>query len=210
MKNIRAVMFDLDGVLVDACEWHYEALNQALLKTVGYCISREQHENTFNGLPTNVKLNMLGISGDLAVEINSLKQELTMDIIRDSAKVMDEKIELHSFLKSRGILLACVTNSIKMTATEMLRRTGQLEFMDLLVSNEDVKNNKPHPDCYNYAIEKLNVDPSFCVCVEDSPKGIRSAIDSKAKWLWQVTNPTDVIVKNYRRFADEDFDSYGG
>jgi beta-phosphoglucomutase len=210
MKHIKMVMFDLDGVLVDACDWHYEALNQALLKTVGYCINRQQHESTFNGLPTNIKLKMLGISDDLASEITSFKQKFTMDIIRDSAKPMSEKIDLHTFLKEQGIHIACVTNSIRMTAIEMLKRTGQLEFFDLIVSNEDVQNNKPNPDCYNYTIEKMNIDPSLCVCVEDSPKGIRAALDSRAKWLWKVVNSKDVTLNNYRRFVDENFDSYGG
>jgi len=46
---VEAIFFDLDGVLVDACDWHYHSLNEALQDVVGYDISRERHENEFNG-----------------------------------------------------------------------------------------------------------------------------------------------------------------
>ena len=55
---IKAVIFDMDGVLIDAKEWHYEALNNAL-KLFGYKISRHDHLVTFDGLPTRAKLQMM-------------------------------------------------------------------------------------------------------------------------------------------------------
>ena len=207
---IESVLFDLDGVLVDACDWHYEALNQALLEIVGHQISRHDHETKYNGLPTNVKLRMLNIDQTLASRIGDLKQSLTLEAIEKNAKPMMEKRELHSYLKANGIKIACVTNSISVTARLMLEKTGQLEYMDLVVSNEDVKNNKPSPDCYNYAMEKLKVDPLKCLCVEDSPKGLQAAINSRANAVWQVKNPSEVNLEAYRRFVYEDSDTNGG
>ena len=206
----EAVLFDLDGVLVDACDWHYEALNQALMQIVGYQISRHDHETKYNGLPTNVKLRMLNIDEPFASRIGELKQSLTVETIHRNARPMLEKQELHKYLKNTGVKIACVTNSISATARLMLEKTGQLEYMDLIVANEDVKNNKPSPDCYNYAIEKLKVDPTKCMCVEDSPKGIQAAINSRANAVWQVKNPSEVTLETYRRFVHEDFDTDGG
>jgi HAD superfamily hydrolase (TIGR01509 family) len=206
----QAVLFDLDGVLVDACEWHYTALNEAMREIVGFEISRHDHETKYNGLPTNVKLSMMNIDEPMASRIGQLKQSLTMKTIHKNAKIMMEKCDLHRYLKANGIKIACVTNSISTTARLMLEKTGQLEYMDLIVSNEDVKNNKPSPDCYNYAIEKLKVDPLKCLCVEDSPKGIQAAINSRANAVWQVKNPSEVNSESYRRFVNEDFDTYGG
>lgn len=205
----EAVLFDLDGVLVDACDWHYEALNQALMQIVGYQISRHDHETKYNGLPTNVKLRMLNIDEPFASRIGELKQLLTVETIHRNARLMLEKQELHKHLKKTGIKIACVTNSISATARLMLEKTGQLQYMDLVVANEDVKNNKPSPDCYNYAIEKLKVDPNKCICVEDSPKGIQAAINSRANAVWQVKNPSEVTLESYRRFVHEDFDTDG-
>jgi HAD superfamily hydrolase (TIGR01509 family) len=211
--DIKLVLFDLDGVLVDACDWHYEALNRALISYEYTPISREDHETTFNGLPTKVKLNMLGISDSIGEEINNLKQQYTMDIIENNASIMQEKIELHKYLKSSGIEIACVTNSIEETAKKMLIGTGQFEYIDLLVSNEKVKRNKPYPDCYNYAINTMEVDPSLCLCVEDSDKGIAAAVASIAEHLWVVSDTTKVTKENYMKFMEEksaNIDTNGG
>jgi len=189
---IQAVLFDLDGVLVDACDWHYEALNSALRASGHVSISRDTHLTTFNGLPTHVKLEMLGITGEESKKINRLKQDLTLETIKSSAKIMEEKVKLHKFLKDQGIKIGCVTNSIRETAEEMLRVTGQLEYMDIVITNEDVTKNKPHPDCYNLAIERLKVDPSHVLCVEDSEKGIQAAKTSLAKHLLIVKDTTEV------------------
>jgi HAD superfamily hydrolase (TIGR01509 family) len=64
-----------------------------------------------------------------------------------------------------------------------------------------VSKNKPHPDCYNFAVEKLGVDPIRCLCVEDSPKGIAAARSSVIPNLWIVENPLDVNLDNYREIV---------
>lgn len=197
---IRAVLFDLDGVLVDACDWHYDALNSALVEAGYKAIDRESHLSTYNGLPTRVKLQMLGIPDDAASRINEQKQRHTLDIIRKSAKIMPEKIELLSYLKGRGIKTACVTNSIRETTEAMLSATGQIDFLDLIITNEDVKRNKPYPDCYNHAITTLGMNPLDCLCVEDSPKGIEAATASIAGHLWVVSNSSKVSLQNYLKF----------
>lgn len=193
-----AILFDLDGVLVDACEWHYIALNEAMQEVVGFKISREDHVEKYNGLPTAVKLKMIGLQPEVAYQIESIKQAKTLEIIAENAKIMPEKQELHSYLKYCGIKIACVTNSIHATASAMLRETGQIQFMDLIVSNEDVSRNKPHPDCYNFAVKTLDVNPDLCLCVEDSPKGIEAARMSCVPNLWIVSDPSYVTLDNYK------------
>jgi len=81
----------------------------------------------------------------------------------------------------------------------MLKSTGQFEYFDIIVTNEDVKKNKPYPDCYNFAVEKLNVDPNYCIIVEDSEKGIESAKKSKVpnENIWVVDNSEVVNLKNF-------------
>lgn len=206
---IRCVLFDLDGVLVDACDWHYDSLNQALVDAGVPPISRKDHLHTYNGLPTKVKLQMLGLTGELAALIWELKQKHTNKIIESSAPMMPEKIELHEYLKSQGIKIACVTNSIRQTAEAMLRSTYQYNYIDLLVSNEDVTNNKPHPDCYNYAIKTLGVNCSQCLCVEDSSTGLQAAYSSCSAFVWKVKNTKEVTLENYRKFLNENSRSHG-
>jgi len=196
---IKSVLFDLDGVLVDACEWHYLSLNKALLEVVGYEISRNDHVSKFNGLPTKVKLGMLNITGGDFDKVWRLKQDYTVEVIKENGKRDDVKIELLSFLRENGIKVACVTNSIRETATLMLEVTGQLPYMDLLISNEDISKSKPFPDPYNKAIDALALNPKLSLVVEDSPKGIESASLCKAGLLWKVDNSHEVTKENFMR-----------
>ena len=84
MNKIKAILFDMDGVLIDAKDWHYEALNEAL-SLFGCEISLYDHLVTFDGLPTRDKLNMLSDLGklpkDLHPIINTMKQKHTMKMI---------------------------------------------------------------------------------------------------------------------------------
>jgi beta-phosphoglucomutase-like phosphatase (HAD superfamily) len=109
IKTPQAILFDLDGVLVDACDWHYEALNKALIDMGHNHINKEEHISKYNGLPTRVKLNMLGINESQAHKINNLKQKHTLDIIKNKCKIMPEKIQLHNFLKQNNIKIATLT-----------------------------------------------------------------------------------------------------
>lgn len=198
--KIEAILFDLDGVLVDACDWHYKALNLALADAGYPIIDIEDHLAKYNGLPTKVKLKMLGASDQISDEINKNKQKYTLNIIKNTAKFMPEKIELHEHLKQQGIKIACVTNSIEETAKEMLIATGQMPYIDLLVSNEQVQRNKPHPDCYNHAIKILGINPANCICVEDSVKGIEAAMTSVAGRCWVVSGTKEVTKENYFKY----------
>ena len=83
--RIKAVLFDMDGVLIDARDWHYEALNQAL-SPFGLQIDRDAHLATFDGLPTRTKLDMLSKSRALPRGlhgfVNMMKQKYTVDMVR--------------------------------------------------------------------------------------------------------------------------------
>ena len=192
---IKLIIFDLDGVLVDACDWHYHSLNRALKEVVGYDISREDHVSTFNGLPTNTKLEMLGVRGSDARDVWRKKQDYTVDVIKEMATPTEEKMALHEETKSMGIISCCVTNSINMTAELMLKKTDQLKYMEFIVANEDVENNKPNPDCYLLAISSLQLKPEECLIVEDSPKGLEAAYDTGAHVL-EVENSLEVNKEN--------------
>ena len=88
--EVKLVIFDLDGVLVDACEWHRLALNEALKEVSDYEISLDDHYKTFNGIPTQVKLDKLTEMGIIEEhhhkEIYDLKQSKTLEIINKKCK----------------------------------------------------------------------------------------------------------------------------
>jgi len=210
--KIEAVLFDLDGVLVDACDWHYLSLNRALKEVVGFSISRKDHTTTYNGLPTKVKLKILGLNEEQSKQAWKLKQDYTLDVIRENGMVNIDNIELLEYLKNQDIKIVCVTNSIQMTTFEMLKTTSQFDYFDMIVTNEDVESNKPHPDCYNLAVKNLDIKPNKCIIIEDSPKGMHAAKSSVVpnSNIWNVVNSTDVTLDNFRRFIDENINTNGG
>ena len=196
---IKAIFFDLDGVLVDACDWHYHSLNDALEHHKGFKISYDDHIDKYNGLPTSVKLDMLGITEEEEKDsIWRMKQDRTLESIKMYGSVDKYKIRMLSKLKEENYKLVCVTNSIRETATQMLKSTGQLELFDFLITNEDVENNKPHPDCYILAMDMLGISKEECLIVEDSPKGKKAAYASGAKVL-EVKDVYDVTLDSIRR-----------
>lgn len=199
-KKISCALFDLDGVLVDACEWHFESLNRALKEISNIEISRHDHETRFNGLPTKVKLQMLNLDQESIEKIWSLKQRYTIEAIIQKSTIRPEKIDLLRILKEQNVKIACVTNSIRETAILMLSTSELINYFDLIVANEDVSRNKPHPDCYNHAINMLIANPAETMCVEDSEKGIIAAKASLASYVWEVSGCSDVNIKNYTNF----------
>ena len=148
---IRAVIFDLDGVLVDATEWHFHALNKAL-HLFGYEISRQEHISQYNGLPTSKKLEMLsqdkGMPKSLHKFVNDMKQVYTQEFIQRECRPHFEKLLLASRLKKEGYILAVCSNAISKSVHLMLDKGDLLKSMDLVLSNQDVANPKPHPEIY--------------------------------------------------------------
>lgn len=211
---LKLVIFDMDGVLIDACNWHKDAFNAALLEVCDHTISEKDHYSIFNGLPTKIKLQKLtemGVVKDdpkIHKEINKLKQQKTIEIIEERAEYDMSKANLFSWLKFQNIKIACFTNSIRKTAELMLDKAGILSELDLLVTNQDVKKPKPDPEGYNKIIKHFNINPQNVIIIEDSPKGLEAAYATGCAIL-KVDNATQVYTENVRRFIHESFDSNG-
>ena len=200
---IRMVIFDLDGVLVDACEWHRKALNEALYDESNYEISIDDHKSTFNGLPTKVKLDKLISMGLVSKEkkeaIYNLKQEKTIEIIKNNAKAREEKITLLNYLRKRNVIVACFTNSIRETAELMLDKTGILDLFDRVVTNQDVSKCKPDPEGYISLLDYFSVSESETLIIEDSPKGIAAA-EASGCMVIRVGSPDEVDTNLLRSY----------
>ena len=178
MTRISCVLFDLDGVLVDATEWHYEALNRAL-RLFGFDITRYEHLSSYNGLPTRRKLEMLSVEKGLPVAIHSvlnrLKQIYTRDEIVARCRPVFEKEYMLSRLRHEGYRLAVCSNSIRDSLETMVRQSGLSDYVEFVVSNEDVTKPKPDPEIYQLAIARLGVTPEETLIVEDAPHGLEAA-----------------------------------
>jgi HAD superfamily hydrolase (TIGR01509 family) len=206
---IKLIIFDLDGVLVDARELHYKALNKALSSVdEKYVIHRDEHLSTYDGLTTTKKLKMLtknkGLPENLHNTIYEMKQDMTMKIIDGFS--IDERIQsILRTLQSDGYTIACATNSIRKTAKLQLIRKGFFEYIDFLYSNQDVNNPKPNSEIYLRCMIKAEVNPNETVIVEDSHIGRKGALDSGG-YLCGVEDCDDVYydkIKKTINTADE-------
>jgi len=178
MTKIRAIIFDMDGVLIDAKDWHYEALNRAL-NLFGYNISRYDHLVTFDGLPTRKKLEMLsrehGLPAGLHAFLNDLKQAYTTELIHARCKPRFQHEYALARLHAEGYKLAVASNSVRASVELMMEKSRLRSYLDTIVSNQDIPHPKPAPDIYLKAAGTLGVPPAECLVLEDNPHGIASA-----------------------------------
>ena len=194
--NIKFVIFDLDGVLVEAKEIHYESFNKALGEK--YMITWDEHLSRYDGLKTSQKLEMLtkykGLPVELYGEVWLNKQKLTIEKLRNLSQ-SKQLIECMNLLTNDGYKIAVCSNSIRKTVLTVLSKLGIIEYVDLIISNEDVKNSKPHPEMYWKAISKMSFLPEQTLIVEDSPYGLLAASRSNSHVL-RVESPTEVSYSN--------------
>lgn len=186
MAKIKAVIFDMDGVLIEAKDWHYEALNRAL-GLFGLAISRYDHLVTYDGLPTKSKLKMIsmerGLPEKLHSFINTMKQIYTMEITYARCKPVFYHQYALSRLKHDGYRIVVCSNSIRRTVDVMMEQANLLEYLDFFLSNQDVTQPKPHPEMYLTAIQRLGFRPDQCLIIEDNEHGIKAALASGAHVL---------------------------
>lgn len=194
---MKVLLFDLDGTLVEAKEWHYEALNRAL-RLFGYEISRKDHLTVYDGLPTRNKLKLLtereGLPETLYDLIFYLKQEFTYQEIQNNCKPLANVVETLQELKNRGYTLGLCSNSIKKSIELMLTYSGILDYFDIILSNQDVTFAKPDPEIYLTAKDRLGVSVDDCLVVEDNTKGIEAGRRAGMKVI-QVNSPKDISIK---------------
>tara|TARA_Y100000004_G_scaffold162116_1_gene190599 strand:+ start:115 stop:1503 length:1389 start_codon:yes stop_codon:yes gene_type:complete len=205
------VIFDLDGVLVDARELHYEALNRALA-TVDekYVVQRQEHLSTYDGLPTSKKLNMLTKNKGLPKELHNTvwkrKQEMTYKIISEEMEYDERMRSVLRRLREDGHRICCASNSIRESVKMMLLKKGLLEYIEFIYSNQDVKHPKPSPEMYLKCMIKAGIGPKYTLIVEDSHIGRKAALSSGAS-LCAVRNPDDVTYEKVKGAIEHNFKS---
>ena len=203
---IKLVAFDLDGVLIDSKEIHFNALNLALSEFGDdYVISRKEQDTIFEGLTTNVKLDILtktkGLPRDLHEGIWRRKQAYSAKLFESTSKDED-LVSIFRFIKSRGIKIAVASNSIRQTLDTCLKSLGVANYVDYSLSNEDVKFPKPDPQIYNWCMDYLMVEPKDTVIFEDSDIGLRAATATGAK-VEKVVNRKDIYFDRIDKVIHE-------
>jgi HAD superfamily hydrolase (TIGR01509 family) len=215
---IKLVIFDLDGVLYESKEFHFDALNYALSEVDNnLVISKEEHLKTYDGLSTKRKLDILSTEKNLNPkfykQIWNRKQEITGNLL-DKIEVNKSLINSLGLLRSKNIKVICCSNSIKKTVDSVLMNLGIYDLFDAIYSNEDVENPKPHPEMYWKALIRFSVTPDNALIVEDSPVGRLGAKMSGCNTVF-INSPKDLndeifdkIINMNKKEIDKDLNTY--
>jgi HAD superfamily hydrolase (TIGR01509 family) len=200
MYMIKAILFDMDGVLIDADQLHFSALNEALVAMNLAPIPWYQHESIYKGLPTTRKLEILAkdnvLSLNLMSEVARIKQQVTLEMIDRHVIIDQEKVALLRDLKQNYKICVC-SNAKRQSVEKMLLSSGLIKHCSFFLGNEDVLNQKPAPDVYLKAIEMLGVSSKDTLIVEDSEVG-RQAAQLSGAHVVKVKDPSEV---NYYRIS---------
>lgn len=199
---IKLIICDMDGVIFEGKQLHYEALNKALEAIdPKYLITPEEHLTTYDGLPTAVKLNTItklkGLPSLHHAAINRQKQKHTIEIIRNTIEWDTRLMDDFDKLKDDGYLIYVASNSIRDTIKFFLIRSGLIEYVDYFLSNEDVKFPKPNPEMYLRAMVMAGVGPDETLILEDSTKG-REAAQRSGAHLYPVEQLSDVTYEGIK------------
>jgi beta-phosphoglucomutase len=202
---IKAVFFDLDGVLLESCDMHWATMNDALrVISPTHVIAHDDHMCTFNGKPTKEKLRILSEERNLPVTLHKaifdLKQIATLDALNKLCP--DSKlIDIFTWLHGQHYVTGVVSNSIRNSTITFIKRVGIEQHVDIVFSNEDVHNPKPHPEMYLAAMAKSDCLPEQTLIIEDSPVGCAAALASKAHVL-QILHPYELTLVMLQRILN--------
>jgi len=178
MAELKAVIFDMDGVIIDSEPIYFE-IERDLFDELGLDISQREHESfvgmTMEGLWERVTAKY---------QLEETIQDLTR-LHKDSAfqymseakelPIVEYIKELLEKLKSRKIKIAVASSSPKNLIEIILTKLNLHDFFDLIISGEEVEKGKPAPDIFTEASRRLNINPNSCVVIEDSTNGVKAA-----------------------------------
>jgi beta-phosphoglucomutase len=175
-RSAAAVIFDMDGVLVDSAEAHRRAWTQ-LGDEVGTPFTTERFQQTFGMRNASIIPAWLGeVSPQRFAKLDQRKEALYRELVRKGAVRIYRRIpELFVELRRRGAGVAVASSGPGQNVALLIDTMGARGFIDVVIAAEDVSHGKPHPEAFLKAAERLQVAPRCCAVIEDSVHGIDAA-----------------------------------
>ncbi len=177
MRRFDAIVFDMDGVLIDSEPLHFAALH-ALLREDGFVLTREENEDFFGATSEATFRTLIARHG--------LPRTVAEYMVRYDAAVLSVLSEPHEAAPGVHALIDCarahamklaVASSSRLSwISATLRSLGLSGAFDAIVSGDDVAHSKPSPEIYLLAAARLSLPSSRCLAIEDSPNGVASAV----------------------------------
>lgn len=171
-----AVLWDMDGVLVDTEPFHWEAWRK-LSREAGFHMSYEDFRRTFGWRNKEILRELIGpdISEQRAAELGDRKEELYRDAVRGNVKPLPGAMGLLRKLHEAGFRQAVASSAPRANIELILEELGIEGHFDAVLCDRDVERGKPDPQIFLRAAERLGVAPSHCLVIEDAVMGVRAA-----------------------------------
>jgi len=172
----RAVIFDVDGVLVDSYDAHFRSWRDVLAEN-GLVLDEARFAQTFGRTSREIIASFWGDDVDVARAraIDDRKEALYRDLVRDAFPAMAGAVELIDALRAAGFVLGVGSSAPPANVELTLSCLGRSSAFAAIVTGRDVTRGKPDPQVFLLAAERLGVEPGRCVVIEDAPAGIRAA-----------------------------------
>lgn len=212
---MKAVIFDMDGVLVDSQPYHFKADIDTMAE---YGVIKDQKfYESFAGTLTADRMRtlkeMFGL--DVPVEEMTIKREnMILDIMgKEDIKPVSGIPEFLRSIEEKGLTTAVASSSDYKLINLILDRLKIAQYFDSVTSGSDVKRGKPSPDVFLLAAERIGIEPSECLVVEDSENGVKAAKAAGMKALGYI-NPTsgkqdlslaDFITDDFKKISIDMF-----
>lgn len=176
--QIKAVLFDHDGTLVDSEQVHYELWCKTLAVDANIYTPKLFAENQV-GMPTRDNASFLIDYFDLGESVDSLvtrKAQITQQFLNESYfPAIGDVVGIMQALKKMGLRMAIVSGSERYAVDRSVEGNGFSDYIEFITTGEEVPRNKPCPDVYIRAMEKMEFSPSDCIAVEDTEHGLMAA-----------------------------------
>ena len=208
---MKSVIFDMDGTILDT-ERLYQKYWYIAAHDLGYDLTHEDFlEFRSLGHSFGTKL-MEEKTGDpeAYVRIRNYRKAMMEPMLEETEIPLKPYVkEALSLLRENGFRLAVATATKTDRTEHYLKRTGLIEYFDKLISARDVKEGKPSPDVYLYALQQMNVAAEDAFAVEDAPNGVLSADAAGIKTIMvpDLTEPDDELKKHIAYRADDLLDA---
>ena len=218
MKNIKAVIFDMDGVIIDS-EPIYFQIQKKVFDKLGFYVSEEEY-NTFIGLGVRTMWERLKSTRNLSQSIEELigfNNRMILDFFKKygEIKAIPHFREFLNSLLEEGIKVAVASSTSKATIEIILKKLNLLKLFDVIISGEEVKNGKPAPDIFLETALRLKLPSENCIVIEDSKNGVIAAKNARMKCIGflnpnsgkQDLSKADRVIKCFSEIKISDFKS---
>src|SRR5215218_860421 len=190
---MNGIMFDMDGVLIDAMPYHAEAFQIAFKEHVNYEIDKKE-VFLLEGMPGPELVKEIfkrheidcHVDDNLAKKISDRKGQIFREI--QKAKALEGAKELIDSLKCDNCVKAVVSGASKQEVESLLDKEFRLDNFKVIITGQDLKDGKPDPEPFQTALKRLNLKPSEAIIVENSPLGVESAIRAGIRFIVTLNN----------------------